>query len=71
MRTRTLISVTEVRREVARVMEQARRSPEPLFLTQYGYVTAVLLSPGQYEALSIAARRYDRRILDLLQGLGD
>ena len=55
MDSRTLISVTEIRRDTARLIEQVRRSPGPLFVTQYGYVTAVLLSPREYEALHAAA----------------
>lgn len=71
MGTRTLISVTQVRRGTARLIEQVRRSTGPLFVTQYGYVTAVLLSPREYEALRAAARRNERRILCLQQGLWD
>ena len=71
MDTRTLISVTEVRRNTARLIEQVRSSPGPLFVTQYGYVTAVLLSPREDEALRAAARRKERRILDLLYGPDD
>lgn len=67
MRTRILISVTELRLNSARVLEQVRSSPEqPLFITQYGYVTAVLLGPRQYEELGAAARlNYRRRIINL------
>ena len=68
--TRTLISVTEVRRDTARLIEQVRSSPGPLFITQYGYITAVLLSPREYEDLRAAARRNERRILGLLYVLG-
>ena len=72
MDTRTLISVTEVRRDTARLIEQVPRSPGPLFVTQYGYITAVLLSPREYEALRAAARRnHDRRILGLQYGPWD
>lgn len=66
MRTRVLISVTELRLNSARVLEQVRSSPQPLFITQYGYVTAVLLAPRQYEELGAAARlNYRRRIINL------
>jgi prevent-host-death family protein len=66
--TRILISVTEVRRDIARLLERARESREPVFITQYGYITAVLLAPREYERLREAARLTERRILALLQG---
>jgi len=66
MRTRILISVTELRLNSARLLQQVRSSPQPLFITQYGYVTAVLLAPRQYEELGVAARlNYRRRIINL------
>lgn len=69
MDTRTLISVTEVRRNTARLIEQVTSSPGPLFVTQYGYITAVLLSPREYDALRAAERRnHDRRIMVLQHG---
>jgi PHD/YefM family antitoxin component YafN of YafNO toxin-antitoxin module len=72
MRTRILISVTELRLNSARVLEQLRSSPEPLFITQYGYVTAVLLAPRQYEDLGAAARlNHRRRIMNLEHDLWD
>lgn len=71
MGTRILISITEVRRDTARLFEQVRVSTRPHFVTQYGYITAVLLSPREYETLRAAAQRHDRRIEDLLNGLRD
>ena len=70
MHTPILIPVSELRRDVARLIEKAHRTPEPLFITQRGYITAVLLSPGTYEELRDAARpeperlRIERRPLD-------
>ena len=70
MHTPILIPVSELRRDVARLIEKARRSPDPLFITQRGYITAVLMSPGRYEDLRDAARpeperlRIERRPLD-------
>ena len=70
MHTPILIPISELRRDVARLIEKARRSPGPLFITQRGYITAVLLAPDKYEDLRDAARpeperiRIERRPLD-------
>ena len=70
MHTPILIPVSELRRDVARLIERARRSPDPLFITQRGYITAVLMAPARYEDLRDAARpeperiRIERRSLD-------
>ena len=70
MHTPILIPVSELRRDVARLIEKARRSPDPLFITQRGYITAVLMAPARYEDLRDAARaeperiRIERRPLD-------
>ena len=70
MHTPILIPVSEVRRDIARLIEKARRSPDPFFITQRGYITAVLLAPDKYEDLRDAARpeperiRIERRPLD-------
>ena len=83
MHTPILIPISELRRDVARLIEKARRSPDPLFITQRGYITAVLLAPDKYEDLRDAARPeperirierrplYDRRILGLQYGPQD
>jgi prevent-host-death family protein len=80
--TPILISVSELRRDVARLIEKVRRSPEPFFITQYGYITAVLMTPQKYEDLRDAARvgrersecpdpLHDRRTLGLQYGPWD
>ena len=82
MDTPIVIPVTELRRDVARLIEKARRSPDPLFITQRGYVTAVLLTPEKYEDLRDAARAEherhekiirlnDRRVLGVQYGPRD
>ena len=59
--TPTLVPVSELRRDLARQIEMAHRSPGPLFITQYGYITAVLLTPQRYEDLRDAARTEEER----------
>jgi prevent-host-death family protein len=61
MRAPILIPVSELRRDVARLIEKARRSPDPFFITQRGYITAVLLAPDKYEDLRDAARTEPER----------
>jgi prevent-host-death family protein len=59
--TPIIIPVSEFRRHVATLIEKAHRSPEPLFITQRGYVTAVLLTPEKYEDLRDAGRTEQER----------
>jgi len=80
--TPIVTTVSELRRDMARLIEKAYRASDPLFITQRGYVTAVLLSPQRYEGLRDAARsereralsKYqlrDRRVRDKLYGPSD
>ena len=80
--TPTVIPVSELRRDLARLIERAHRSPGPLFITQRGYITLVLLAPERFEDLRDAARseqeraespRYpsDRRVLSRQYGAAD
>jgi prevent-host-death family protein len=48
-----VIPVSEFRRDTARLIEVALRSHEPLFITQRGYVTAVLLSREEYGMMCV------------------
>jgi prevent-host-death family protein len=48
-----IIPVSELRRDTARLIEQAFRSHQPLFITQRGYVTAVLLSREEYDTMCV------------------
>ena len=48
-----VIPVSELRRDTARLIEVAYRSHEPLFITQRGYVTAVLLSREEYGTMCV------------------
>ena len=59
--TPIIIPVSELRRDIARLIEKAHRGPEPFFITQRGYITAVLLSPQRYEDLRDAARTEQER----------
>jgi prevent-host-death family protein len=71
MRAPILIPVSELRRDVARLIEKARRSPDPFFITQRGYITAVLLAPDKYEDLRDAARPEPERIRSARPSLDD
>ena len=66
-----LIPVSELRRDVARLIEKARRSPDPFFITQRGYITAVLMTPEKYEELRDAARPEPERIMIARRSLDD
>ena len=53
-RAPVVITVSDLRRDTARLIERGRRGPqEPLFVTQRGYVTAVLLSREEYETMCV------------------
>ena len=80
--TPIIIPVSELRRDIARLIEKAHRSPDPLFITQRGYITAVLLTPQKYEDLRDAGRSdqergtssrrlTDRRVLGVQYGPWD
>ncbi|MHB1557605.1 MAG: type II toxin-antitoxin system Phd/YefM family antitoxin [Isosphaeraceae bacterium] len=45
----TIIPVSDLRQDAARVLKQARSSDEPVFITQRGRAAAVLLSINAYE----------------------
>jgi len=46
-----VVPVTDIRRDVARLIEEVNRSCRPVFISQRGYPTAVLLSCDRYETL--------------------
>lgn len=46
-----VIPITEFRKDAARIIADATTSRTPVFVTQNGYVTAVLLSPDEYSSL--------------------
>ena len=46
-----VVPVTDIRRDVARLIEEVNRSCRPVFISQRGYLTAVLLSCDRYERL--------------------
>jgi prevent-host-death family protein len=45
----SIIPVSDLRQDAARVLKQARSSDEPVFITQRGRATAVLMSIHAYE----------------------
>jgi len=61
-RAPVIITVSDLRRDTARLIERARRSAEPFFVTQRGYVTAVLLSRGEYDTMCVLRDRGLRSI---------
>jgi prevent-host-death family protein len=44
----TIIPISALRQNAAGIIKQARLSREPVFVTQRGYATAVLLDAGSY-----------------------
>ena len=57
-----IVTISDLRRDTARLIERAGRSREPLFITQRGYATAVLLSRGEYDTMCILRDRGLRSI---------
>jgi prevent-host-death family protein len=60
-KTPTIIPITDLRQDAAKVLRRVRDSKEPVFITQRGRAAAVLLSAEAYDK----AER-DREILRLL-----
>jgi prevent-host-death family protein len=46
-----IVPVTDVRRDIAHLIEQVNRSARPVFISQRGYLTAVLLSCDRFDSL--------------------
>ena len=46
-----IIPITDFRRDAARVIGASVTAETPVFITQCGYVTAVVLSPERYKDL--------------------
>jgi prevent-host-death family protein len=57
----TIVPVSDLRQDAARVLNDATVSSEPVFITQRGRATAVLLSLNAYQRFEAA-----REILQLL-----
>jgi len=52
-KTPLIIPVSELRRDIARLIFRIERSHQPMFITQRGYVTAVLLSREEYDTMCV------------------
>ena len=48
-----IIPVSELRRDAARLIRRMERSHLPVFVTQRGYATAVLLSREDYDTMCV------------------
>jgi prevent-host-death family protein len=48
-----VVTVSELRRNAAHLIVQVERSHDPVFVTQRGWVTAVLLSREEYGTLCV------------------
>jgi prevent-host-death family protein len=60
-----VVPVTDIRRDIARLIEEVNRSNRPVFVSQRGYLTAVLLSCDRYDHLRYEAERSSRAGRDL------
>jgi len=52
-KTPLIIPVSELRRDFARLLFSIEKSHQPMFVTQRGYVTAILLSRADYETMCV------------------
>ena len=52
-----IVNISRLHRETAAVVAQAEKSDCPVFVTQYAYVTAVLLPRRMYDRLLRAAQK--------------
>lgn len=50
-----MVPVSDLRRDIARLIEKVNRSERPVFVSQRGYLTAVFLSCDRYERLRLDA----------------
>ncbi len=57
MDTPEVIPITDFRRDAARIIASHIAAERPVYITQGGYVTAVVLSPGRYKGLVRLAER--------------
>ena len=48
-----IVPVSELRRDTAKLIRRIERSHLPLFVTQRGYVTVVLLSREEYDTMCV------------------
>jgi len=65
----TTVSVSDLRRDTARLLQRADESDEPVYITQYGRPKAVLLGYQVYEHLM--AQLEDLANLDSLRERAD
>ena len=56
-----IVPVSELRRDVAQLILRMERSHQPVFITQRGYMTAVLLSREEYDTMCVLRTRGSRR----------
>ena len=57
MDTPDVIPITDFRRDAARIIASEIAAERPVFITQGGYVTAVVLSPERYRDLTRQTRQ--------------
>ena len=57
METPEVIPITDFRRDTARIIAAQTAAETPVYITQGGYVTAVVLSPERYRGLARLAER--------------
>ena len=48
-----IVPISELRRDTSRLVRRVQRSHLPLFVTQRGYVSAVLLSREEYDTMCV------------------
>jgi prevent-host-death family protein len=48
-----VVPISELRRDTARLIRRMERSHLPVFITQRGFVTAVLLSRDEYDTMCV------------------
>ena len=65
----TTVSVSDLRRDTARLLQSADESDEPVYITQHGHPKAVLLGYQVYERL--VAQLEDLADLDSLRERAD
>ena len=53
------ISMTDLRRQAARVLSRLAKSSKPIIITRRGRAVAVVLSPARYNQIEGALRRLD------------
>lgn len=68
---KTIIPITDLQRQAAKILSDVNKSSEPIIITQRGRPAAVLLSAKRYAEIEEDLAEFDDLELEHLIGLGE